>query len=235
MAEGARLESVYTATYRGFESPPHRHIRDESLYESTGSFLLYSPQGGMRTPDRGSTTGAASWTDRARSKRAAPQGRAKRVNPPSPPYFKKSSYACTGFFSHVAPAGGMRTPDRGSTTGAASWTDRARSKRAAPPKTPGAFLNNACVGPAGARPRDGPSNGERSESIPPSPPYFKKSSYACTGFFFACGTADIPGVGSNASPGLPDPTRQVARLSAAPPGGCPKTTKPGLARALLTV
>ncbi len=150
MAEGARLESVYTATYRGFESPPHRHIRDESLYESTGSFLLYSPQGGMRTPDRGSTTGAASWTDRARSKRAAPQGRAKRVNPPSPPYFKKSSYACTGFF-------------------------------------------------------------------------------------FACGTADIPGVGSNASPGLPDRTRQVARLSAAPPGGCPKTTKPGLARALLTV
>ena len=150
MAEGARLESVYTATYRGFESPPHRHIRDESLYASTGSFLLYSPQGGMRTPDRGSTTGNASWTDRARSKRAAPQGRAKRVNPPSPPYFKKSSYACTGFF-------------------------------------------------------------------------------------FACGTADIPGVGSNASPGLPDPTRQVARLSAAPPGGCPKTTKPGLARALLTV
>ncbi len=150
MAEGARLESVYTATYRGFESPPHRHIRDESLYASTGFFILYSPLGGMRTPDRGSTTGAASWTDRARSKRAAPQGRAKRVNPPSPPYFKKSSYACTGFF-------------------------------------------------------------------------------------FACGTADIPGIGSNASPGLPDRTRQVARLSAAPPGGCPKTTKPGLARALLTV
>ncbi len=82
MAEGARLESVYTATYRGFESPPHRHIRDESSYESTGFFLLYSPLGGMRTPDRGSTTGAASWTDRERSKRAAPQGRAKRVNPP---------------------------------------------------------------------------------------------------------------------------------------------------------
>ncbi len=158
MAEGARLESVYTATYRGFESPPHRHIRDESLYESTGSFLLYSPQGGMRTPDRGSTTGAA------------------------------------------------------------SWTDRARSKRAAPTKTPGAFLNNACVGPAGARPMDGPSNGERSESIPPSPPYFKKSSYASSGFFFACGIADIPGVGSNASPGLPDPTRQVVRPRAVPPG-----------------
>ena len=133
MAEGARLESVYTATYRGFESPPHRHIRDESLYESTGSFLLYSPQGGMRTPDRGSTTGAASWTDRARSKRAAPQGRAKRVNPPPHRHIQDESlYASTGSFLLYSPQGGMRTPDRGSTTGAASWTDRARSKRAAP-------------------------------------------------------------------------------------------------------
>ena len=26
MVEGARLESVYTATYRGFESLPHRHL-----------------------------------------------------------------------------------------------------------------------------------------------------------------------------------------------------------------
>ena len=150
MAEGARLESVYTATYRGFESPPHRHIL----------------------------------------RRARTQVRA--------------------FFSHVALTGGMRTPDRGSTTGNASWTDRK---------------------PASGLPR----RGERSESIPPSPPYFKKSSYASTGFFFACGTADIPGVGSNASPGLPDPTRQVVRPRAVPPGRCPKTTKPGLARALLTV
>ncbi len=36
MAEGARLESVYTATYRGFESLPHRHllfIREHNLGE----------------------------------------------------------------------------------------------------------------------------------------------------------------------------------------------------------
>ncbi len=63
-------------------------------------------------------------------------------------------------------------------------------------------MNSACAGPAGARPRDGPSNGERSESIPPSPPYFKKSSYASTGFFFAC---CMP-------PGSPD------RCAASPPG-----------------
>ncbi|OUG68354.1 hypothetical protein AT994_004908, partial [Klebsiella pneumoniae] len=28
------------------QSPPHRHIQDESLYASTGSFLLYSLPGG---------------------------------------------------------------------------------------------------------------------------------------------------------------------------------------------
>ena len=107
MAEGARLESVYTVTYRGFESPPHRHIL----------------------------------------RRARTQVRA--------------------FFSHVAPAGGDENPRPGFD----NWQrqlDRPRAcERAAPTKTPGAFLNNACVGPAGARPMDGPSNGERSESIPP--------------------------------------------------------------------
>ncbi|KHP56378.1 hypothetical protein QS24_07945 [Salmonella enterica subsp. enterica serovar Agona] len=50
---------------------------------------MYPPnQGGMRTTDRGSTTGAASWTDRVRSERAAPKGRAKRVNPPLTAIFK---------------------------------------------------------------------------------------------------------------------------------------------------
>ncbi len=110
MAEGARLESVYTATYRGFESPPHRHIRDESLYASTGSFLLYSPQGGMRTPDRGSTTGNASWTDRARSKRAAPQGRAKRVNPPHRHILRRARTQVRAFFFVCGTHRGMRTP-----------------------------------------------------------------------------------------------------------------------------
>ncbi|EBX2084332.1 hypothetical protein DRE50_10020 [Salmonella enterica subsp. enterica serovar Hadar] len=33
-------------------------------------------------PRDGLSSGAASWTDRARSERAAPKGRAKRVNPP---------------------------------------------------------------------------------------------------------------------------------------------------------
>ncbi len=97
MAEGARPESVYTATYRGFESPPHRHILRRSSYASTGFFRMWHSPG-----DENPRPGFDNWQrqlDRPRAcERAAPQGRAKRVNPPSPPYFKKSSYASTGFF-----------------------------------------------------------------------------------------------------------------------------------------
>ncbi len=107
MAEGARLESVYTATYRGFESPPHRHILRRARTQVRAFFSHVALTGGMRTPDRGSTTGNASWTDRARSKRAAPQGRAKRVNPPLTAIFEMR--ACTqvrAFFFYILCRGG---------------------------------------------------------------------------------------------------------------------------------
>ena len=133
MAEGARLESVYTATYRGFESPPHRHIRDESLYASTGSFLLYSPPGGMRTPDRGSTTGAASWTDREPASGLPRRGERSESIPPSPPYFKKSSYASTGFFF----ACGTHQGDENPRPGFDNWRsqlDRPRARERAAPQ-----------------------------------------------------------------------------------------------------
>jgi len=94
-----------------------------------------------------------------------PEGRAKRVNPPLTAIFEKELVRKYGlfFFACCTPAGGMRTPDRGSTTGD-SQLDRLRAQRTGCPK------------------------GERSESIPPSPPYSRKSSYESTGFFFACCT-----------------------------------------------
>ncbi len=113
MAEGARLESVYTATYRGFESPPHRHIRDESLYASTGSFLLYSPQGGMRTPDRGSTTGAASWTDCEPASGLPRRGERSESIPPHRHILRRARTQVRAFFSHVAPTGGDENPRPG--------------------------------------------------------------------------------------------------------------------------
>ena len=141
MAEGARLESVYTATYRGFESPPHRHILRRARTQVRAFFFACGTHRGDENP----RPGFDNWR---------------------------------------------------------SQLDRPRAReRAAPTKTPGAFLNNACVGPAGARPMDGPSNGERSESIPPSPPYFKKSSYASTGFFSHVAPQTSPGSASMPLPG----------------------------------
>ncbi|EBQ9944137.1 hypothetical protein DNI15_15585 [Salmonella enterica subsp. enterica serovar Stanleyville] len=66
--------------------------------KTPGAFLNRACSGpeGARPMD-GLSSGAASWTDRAHSERAAPKGRAQRVNPPSPPYSRKSSYESTGF------------------------------------------------------------------------------------------------------------------------------------------
>ncbi len=115
---------------------------------------MYPPnQGGMRTTDRGSTTGAASWTDDELARRL-PEGRAQRVNPPLTAIFKLR--ACTevrAFCLYVSPKPrGMRTTDRGSTTGAASWTDdelarrlpEGRAQRVNPPLT-AIFKLRACT------------------------------------------------------------------------------------------
>ncbi len=88
MAEGARLESVYTATYRGFESPPHRHLQKRARTKVRALFYIKPPAGGMRTPDRGSTTGAASWTDHEHREWAARRA-SKASQSPLTAIFKK--------------------------------------------------------------------------------------------------------------------------------------------------
>ncbi len=56
MAEGARLESVYTERYRGFESLPHRHlIQNEKASVNTGAFLYLKYQTGRVRTLVGST------------------------------------------------------------------------------------------------------------------------------------------------------------------------------------
>ncbi len=161
MAEGARLESVYTATYPGFESPPHRHILRRARTQVRAFFSHVAQPGGDEKPGPGFDYWR-SQLDRLRAQRTdCPQGERSESIPASPPYFKKSSYASTGFFSHVAQPGGDEKPGPGFDYWR-SQLDRLRAQRTDCPQ------------------------GERSESIPASPPYFKKSSYASTGFFFAC-------------------------------------------------
>ncbi|HAC6413328.1 TPA_asm: hypothetical protein G0B15_14545 [Salmonella enterica subsp. salamae serovar 58:a:-] len=57
----------------------------------------------MRTPDRGSTTGAASWTDDEPARRL-PAGRAQRVNPPLTAIFKKELVRKYGLFFRIKPS-----------------------------------------------------------------------------------------------------------------------------------
>ncbi len=73
MAEGARLESVYTATYRGFESPPHRHILRRARTQVRAFFFAYSTPSG--SPDRC----AASPPGNSATPCSSPRGGAMRV------------------------------------------------------------------------------------------------------------------------------------------------------------
>ncbi len=164
MAEGARLESVYTATYRGFESPSPPYLK-KSSYESTGFFrILHTP--GDEKPRPGFDNWRQPVGQTVNAVSGLPAGRAKRVNPPSPPYLKKSSYESTGFFRVLHTPG-----DEKPRPGVDNW------------RQPVGQTVNAVSGlPAGRAKRVNP----------PSPPYLKKSSYESTGFFRILHTPGAP-------------------------------------------
>ena len=140
MAEGARLESVYTATYPGFESPPHRHLLRRARTQVRAFFSHVAQPGGDEKPGPGFES------------------------PPHRHLLRRARTQVRAFFSHVAQPGGDEKPGPGFDYWR-SQLDRLRAQRTDCPQ------------------------GERSESIPASPPYLKKSSYASTGFFFTCCTA----------------------------------------------
>ena len=83
----------------GGSNPPLTAIFKEELVRRYGLFFSYiAHTGGMRSPDRGSTTGAASWTDHEHSEWAARRASEASQSPPSPSYLKKSAYESTSFF-----------------------------------------------------------------------------------------------------------------------------------------
>ena len=121
------------------QSPPHRHITEKSPYASTGSFLCNTGPGDEK-PRRGSTTGAARGTEWPQA--MTPEGRAQRVNPPLTAILLKRARTQVRALFFAAPDRGMRSPDRGSTTGAARGTEwpqamtpEGRAQRVNPPLT----------------------------------------------------------------------------------------------------
>ncbi len=107
-------------------------------------FCMLHTSGGMRIPDRGSTTGD-SQLDRLRAKRTGcPQGERSESIPPSPPSLKKSSHENAGFFLHVAHLWGDENPRPGfdnwrqpvgQTESEANRLPAGRAKRVNPPLT----------------------------------------------------------------------------------------------------
>ncbi|ROC58930.1 hypothetical protein C4Z29_018545 [Klebsiella quasipneumoniae subsp. quasipneumoniae] len=79
------------------QSPPDRHILRRARTQVRAFFRMWHPPGGMRIPDRGSTTGAASWTDREPASGLPRRGERSESIPPSPPYFKKSLLTVSPF------------------------------------------------------------------------------------------------------------------------------------------
>ncbi len=162
MAEGARLESVYTATYRGFESPPHRHIRERARTQVRAFFRMLHICGGMRNPRPGFDYWRSQLDRPGASRTGCPKGASEASQ--SPPHRHIQERARTqvrAFFSHIAHLRGDEKPPTG------------------------VRLLAQPVGQTGSVANGLPRRGEQRESIPPSPPYSRKSSYASTGFFFA--------------------------------------------------
>ena len=133
MAEGARLESVYTATYRGFESPPHRHILRRARTQVRAFFSHIARLRGDEKPRPGFDYWRSQLDRPGASRTGCPEGASKASqSPPHRHILRRARTQVRAFFRILHARGGMRSPDRGSTAGAASWTDREHRERAAP-------------------------------------------------------------------------------------------------------
>ncbi len=139
MAEGARLESVYTATYRG--SNPLTAIFKMRARTKVRAFSFIFSERGMRIPDRGSTTGD-SQLDRLRAQRTGcPQGE-RSESIPLTAIFKMRARTKVRAFFFIFSERGMRIPTGVRQRATASWTDSesaanrlpaGRAKRVNPP------------------------------------------------------------------------------------------------------
>ncbi len=103
MAEGARLESVYTATYRGFESPPHRHIQERARTKVRAFCLYVSPK---PRGDENTRPGFDNWRSQLDRRRACEET-ARRASAasqsPLTAIFKEELVRKYGLFFHIKP------------------------------------------------------------------------------------------------------------------------------------
>ncbi len=128
----------------GGSNPPSPPYLKKSSYESTGFFFVYCTDRGDEKPRPGFDNWRQPVGQTVNAVSGLPAGRAKRVNPPSPPYLKKSPYESTGFFFVYCTHRGDEKPRPGfdnwrqpvgQTVNAVSGLPAGRAKRVNPPLT----------------------------------------------------------------------------------------------------
>ncbi len=129
MAEGARLESVYTATYRGFESPPHRHIQERARTEVRAFCLYVSPK---PRGDENHRPGFDNWRSQLDRRRAceetARRASAASQSPPLTAIFKKELVQKYGLFAYMYPPN--QGGDENHRPGVDNWRSQLDRRRA---------------------------------------------------------------------------------------------------------
>ncbi len=146
----------------GGSNPPLTAIFEKELVRKYGLFFrILHICGGMRNPRPGFDYWRSQLDRPGASRTGCPKGASNASQSPLTAIFEKELVRKYGlFFRILRPAGGDEKPRLGFDNWH-SQLDRLRTQRAGGPK------------------------GEQSESIPPSPPYLRESSYGSTGFFFA--------------------------------------------------
>ncbi len=114
MAEGARLESVYTATYRGFESPPHRHILRRARTKVRAFFSHVADLRGDEKPRPGFDYWRSQLDRPGAQRTGCPVGASKASqSPPHRHILRRARTKVRAFFSHVADLRGDEKPRPG--------------------------------------------------------------------------------------------------------------------------
>ncbi len=114
MAEGARLESVYTATYRGFESPPHRHILRRARTKVRAFFSHVAHLRGDEKPRPGFDYWRSQLDRPGAQRTGCPVGASKASqSPPHRHILRRARTKVRAFFSHVVYQRGDEKPRPG--------------------------------------------------------------------------------------------------------------------------
>ncbi len=115
----------------GGSNPPLTAIFEMRARTKVRALFFYILRRGDENPRPGFDNWRSQLDRLERSEQAARRASTASQSPLTAIFEIRARTQVRALFFYILRKGGMRTPDRGSTTGAASWTDRERSEQAA--------------------------------------------------------------------------------------------------------